>query len=800
MKTIKSINQFISINADMKKIYFIFSIIIFLMPIISNSTIITVGSSGNYQKIQEAIDASKDGDEIIVSPGKYIENVKFNGKNIILRSEDPTNTETVAQTIIDGNNTKSCVTFSGDEQSSCLLAGFTLINGRGINGGGICGGSASADTHAVIQNNIISNCIASSYFGGGIYKCDGRIQNNIIFGNSAKNGGGLYDCDGIIQNNTIANNSALSGGGINYCNGVISNCIIWENVALIGSQITESKMPTYSCIQGWRLEGSGNILYNPRFIDPVTGNYRLSEKSKCIDAGCKVDIDKDIEGNNRPTKSVLWETRGDGSGYDIGAFEYNKIVQQQVLTNPSILYVPSDNYPIIQDALDAAIDGCEIIVSPGIYNENLFIDGKNVILRSTNPKDKNIVDNTIIDGKNKYSTVSFRGTELDTCVLSGFTIIYGSETQYGGGGINGGFIYDTKATIENNVIKNNYARDGAGIYKCDGLIQNNTIFQNSAFSYGGGLRDCHGTIQNNLISKNTADNSGGGIYLCSGSIKNNKIIENTSKLDGGGIYNCQGTIFNNTIIGNSSTSANGGGLAFCNGDKLNNIIMKNVAYYYGGGIYRCNGAILYNIIKQNSANDGGGIYEGDGTIQNNIIAENSAIDGGGLHGCNGVIYNNTIVKNAATWGGGFYISHGIIMNCIIWQNSATYDPNLHSSSTPSYSCINNWSGGGTGNISLDPEFVNITDGDYHLSDNSPCIDTGNPEEQYNDKCIPPGKKTSLNDMGAYGGPLNCGWFLYSQLKDFLLGKTEDISGLDFNGDGIVDVADVVYYINLFSKD
>lgn len=310
------------------------------------------------------------------------------------------------------------------------------------------------------------------------------------------------------------------------------------------------------------------------------------------------------------------------------------------LSYAAVITVPGD-YATIQGAINTAIDGNEIVVSPGTYVENINFGGKNIILRSTEPTNPSVVASTIIDGNSSGTVVTFSGTELTSCVLSGFTITRGGifGACYGNG---------TLATIENNSIVNSL---GNGMHNCDGAIQNNTISGNAR-----GLSGCDGAIQNNTIS------------------------DNSNVWYGGGLANCQGVIQNNSIIANSAP--------------------------YGGGLYMCNGTIQNNII---SANNNGTFFG----------------LGGGLNDCNGNIQNNTIYDNSSQSGGGLADCSGTIRNCIIWQNSASSGAQLDDDcSTPSYSCIQDWTGGGTRNISEDPELVDPANGDFHLQLTSPCVDAG----------------------------------------------------------------------------
>ena len=409
----------------------------------------------------------------------------------------------------------------------------------------------------------------------------------------------------------------------------------------------------------------------------------------------------------------------------------------------------------IQEGINASSDGDTVIVGVGTYVENIHFNGKNITLTSTDPLDSTVVANTIIDGNQSGSVVTFSGTENETCLLSAFTIRNGHAVQ--GGGICGGTAdQPTRATITHNVITGNSTAQpesdggpyGGGLAFCDGLIENNSIRENTALASGGGLYGCNGIIQNNTISANSAE-GGGALDNCGGTIQNNIIIGN-SAVGGGGLADCHGTIQYNIVSENS-----GQGLFACGGLILGNTISLNWAIV-GGGLCYCNGMIKNNIISGNYGGEaGGGLYECNGTIRNNLIVGNRTpvpwpdgfAYGGGLYACDGLIENNTITRNSSQYGDGLSWCRGTIRNCIIWAND------LHESSIPTYSCIQGWSGGGEGNISQDPRYGG---GEYRLSPDSPCIDAGRNEEWMWDGVDLDGNpriwrgKTSLTvDMGAY---------------------------------------------------
>jgi hypothetical protein len=128
------------------------------------------------------------------------------------------------------------------------------------------------------------------------------------------------------------------------------------------------------------------------------------------------------------------------------------------------------------------------------------------------------------------------------------------------------------------------------------------------------------------------------------------------------------------------------------------------------GVVSCHGLIARNLIVSSGSN----LISCSGVIENNLMVDS---EGTGLLRCSGLIRNNTVHGNAGT---GLQECVGEIVNCIVWGNGTQ----IAESSTPEHSCIQDWTGGGVGNISEAPQFVDSARGDFHQMPSSPCIDAG----------------------------------------------------------------------------
>lgn len=406
----------------------------------------------------------------------------------------------------------------------------------------------------------------------------------------------------------------------------------------------------------------------------------------------------------------------------------------------------------IQGAIDAAAEGDEVIVHPGVYREQIRFRGPNIALTSTAPEDPDIVASTVINAGEAGWCVAFNGTENETCALSGFTLTHDDAMWVGMGGIWGALQEGerSKASISHCVVTG--CELAAGISRCDGTISDCTV---TGGWDGAGISHCDGTIERCRIVDNNGDYEGGGLSQCNGVIIDCEIAQNYDYY-GAGLYQCDAALINCLIDDNSGTL--GGGFYWCDCDIQGCAITNNYAGDYGGGLFWCSGSIRDSVLHHNTSEYGGGIadfngsivnciiadnqgwYGGgglfgcDGTIQNCLIVRNRSYygNGGGLHRCDGEVVNCTIADNSAGWdGGGLSCCLGRIENCIIWSNSAVVSDQLSDCWTPAFSCIQGWTFAESGNIWNDPLFVEGPLGGYYLAStdacqcaDSPCFNAG----------------------------------------------------------------------------
>ena len=96
---------------------------IFVMAVAPVASAVIINIPGDYPTIQEGINASSDGDTVLVQPGTYVENINFNGHNIVLGSLFLTTGDTtyIAETMIDGDSSGPVVTFESVEDSTSII-------------------------------------------------------------------------------------------------------------------------------------------------------------------------------------------------------------------------------------------------------------------------------------------------------------------------------------------------------------------------------------------------------------------------------------------------------------------------------------------------------------------------------------------------------------------------------------------------------------------------------------------------------------------------------------------------------
>jgi|GEM_PF-957583 len=364
----------------------------------------------------------------------------------------------------------------------------------------------------------------------------------------------------------------------------------------------------------------------------------------------------------------------------------------------------------IQAAIDAALHGDEIVLSPGTYtgagNRDIDFRGKAITVRSVDPEDPAVVAETVIDCQGSaaepHRGFKFTSGEGLGSVLAGVTIINGYGPLEGIHSA-GGAILCVMSTpvIRDCVFHGNQSGYWAGAI---GLFD-------SPLSGGTAV------ITRCNFSNNVAGDVGAGVYMraITALISNCRFLGNTAAA-GAGVFS----------------------LAYGTGGAS---VIRNC-------IFDANYASIRGAAIRNST---------DSTllISNCTLTNNTALsEGGGLH-------TNSIFSP-------------VVRNCIFWanQDAGGFDQSaqMHIGSGAvqvDYCLVQGWTGslGGTGNSGANPMLMDLDgpdnnratwfDNDLHLQPLSLCINAGDPNGDYTGQTDIDGEprvRQSRVDIGADESP------------------------------------------------
>jgi hypothetical protein len=306
------------------------------------------------------------------------------------------------------------------------------------------------------------------------------------------------------------------------------------------------------------------------------------------------------------------------------------------------------NYPTIQAAINAAVSGDVVIVSPGTYNENVVIAGKTITLTSLyyTTGDRQYIDSTIIDGQLLGPVIQVDSTSGPETTIQGLSIHNGLD------GI--------RASVKLNIFDNHFIGndDGIDFTNSGGVVRGN-IFENSIddgidfdmFSEGlveyNIIRNNHEdgieirfqdytgpmlnfTIRNNQITGNGQN----GIQLIGYPTTTNRVIniehnliKDNARVGVGLMDNAQSgedyraaslleriNLFNNTFVGNKYAVTGGDNLV-----AVNNIFAGSTTL----GLKNIDGnsAIAYNLFWNNTSDFSGSNVDLNTTLFGNPLLD-----------------------------------------------------------------------------------------------------------------------------------------------------------------------------------
>ena len=278
----------------------------------------------------------------------------------------------------------------------------------------------------------------------------------------------------------------------------------------------------------------------------------------------------------------------------------------------------SGDYPTIQAAIDAAVDGDVIELGAGVFtgvgNRSIQFSGKAVTLRSINGNPQTCV----IDAEGQGFCVRL-GSDSGPASVEAVTLT---------GGLSSGIICNGEATIRGCVVRDNVSKDGfGGGIQADGAavtIEDCWILENrtSGHSVGGGGIACGrgSRVVRTVVAGNRSAN-GGGIFSRGDVIIEECLVAGNEAESGGGISTSstsEGTVtITRTTVAANRATGDGGGIRAARALLIEaSIIWANCADGQSDGVHNTStvGIQCSNVLAEELG--GAGVYAlGDDNLE-----------------------------------------------------------------------------------------------------------------------------------------------------------------------------------------
>lgn len=527
-----------------------------------------------YSSIQKAINASSNGDTILVQSGTYFENVKVN-KKLTLRG--------IGNPVVDTGGSGSAITLSAN---GITLEGFTATGGYGnfypyfpeagikitSSNNTLIGNNASSNLYGIwlysssnnmiIGNNVSDNVENYYGIGAGIF-LDSSSNNTLIGNNASNNLIGIHL--GSSSNNTLTGNNASNNEIYSRIGKKTGSGISLDysgNNTLIGNNASNNGYTGIDLSYSGKNTMSGNMM---------TGNQENFD----MDGESDSDFENHIDTGNLVDGRLIYliikasDTTYDSSSnagtlYCISCVNVT-IKNLNLNKNGKGIFFWNTSQSRIQD-VNVSNNGIGILLS---YSGNNTLIGNNAssknFYESIGISLYDSSNNTLIrnNASNNWNGISLKDSSNNTLIGNNAS----SSNYYEGIGIS---LYDSSSNI---LSGNNASKNQRGISLIDS--RNNMLFGNNASKNGftGISLSSSGKVVliNNIMKGNKYNFGLVGMY---DSDFDNR-IDTTNMVDGKPLYYIQGVA---DIVYDSDTNAGAFYCISCVNVTLKNLDLKNNDY------------------------------------------------------------------------------------------------------------------------------------------------------------------------------------------------------------------------------